>query len=179
MLNASNKKMPHRHIFYFASADTVLSESGHDQYVSQFLPDRVHPCGPSYASPVELGTWSCSCTPGSWSSLRSSRADTWCAPLGSCNACSHVRSTGRWAAERRNQEFLDEEEGTRGKCCYDICWSEGGRRRGDYKHMVNREGSLMLHKAGHSHTPLLFQQSLRDPPPQVNSTQVIKWIKAD
>lgn len=29
MLNASNKKMPHRHIFYFASADTVLSESGY------------------------------------------------------------------------------------------------------------------------------------------------------
>lgn len=130
MLNASNKKMPHRHIFCFASADTVLSESGHDQYVSQFLPDRVHPCGPSYASPVELGMWSCSCTPGSWSSLRSSRADTWCAPLGSCNACSHVRSTGRWAAERRNQEFLDEEKGTRGKCCYDICWSEGGGEEG-------------------------------------------------
>ncbi len=45
--------------------------------------------------------------------------------------------------------------------------------------MVNREGSLMLHKVCQNSTPLLFHQSLRDPPPQVNSTQVTKWIKAD
>lgn len=58
---------------------------------------------------------------------------------------------------------------------------EGGRGDGGVvkEHMVIGNGPLMLHKVCHSHTSLLFHQSLREPPPQVNSCQVTKWIKAD
>ena len=75
-----------------------------------------------------------------------------------------VRSSWMWGENRRD--------------CNDMCEKEVGRTGKGYRHMVNRQGSLMFHMGCCSNTPVRFHQSLKVPPSQVNSPQVTKRIEA-
>lgn len=82
-------------------------------------PDLVLACVWPYVSPAECGKRTCSCTEGRRSSPRSSRACTWCAPLGKSSACSRGRSRGRSTVGQKHLEFqvagLRQREGQRGQ----------------------------------------------------------------
>lgn len=89
-------------------------------------PDLVLACVWPYVSPAECGKQTCSCTEGRRSSPRSSRAGTWCAPLGKSSVCSLGRSRGRSTVGQKHLEFqvagLRQREKQRGQ------QSDGGER---------------------------------------------------